>query len=326
MPIFDYGIRHALASNFPISDANIAKRVAREINVENCDERISKILESSSPVAIGRLGGTEGRYLGNLIKISRTTRKVGALHRKYSHFDLKKRRKEVNFLSGFFFFNYSEEMKFMELYLASLRNLDILGSWGDAFTWAESIALENSTLEVMPLAAISPWVESFPYLDSTGSKLPWTTILDGLKVLVVSPFVNSITYQHGRIAKCFSGIEYPRFGLSTIRAPMTFNSVADDQNNWFINLDNLIAQVKEKNFDVALVGAGAYSLPLVSAIKNLGKKAIHTGGGTQLFFGIMGNRWKNAPYVQKYVNQYWVKPSESETPSSTQKIENACYW
>lgn len=326
MPLFEYGMRHALASNFPISDAVIARRSSRRIDANNCDERIIRILETPAPAAIGRLGGTEGRYLGNLIKVYGTTRQVGALHRKFAKFDLGKRRSEVNSYSGFFFLDHSEELKFLNLYIDSLRNLDVLGTWGDAFTWAESIALEKSTIEVVPLAAISPWVESFPYLDTSHSKTPWTRILDGMKVLVVSPFANSISAQHSKLESCFKGIEYPRFKLTTIRAPMTFNFVANSQNNWFTNLENLIAQVKQVEFDVALVGAGAYSLPLVSAIKDIGKKAIHAGGGTQIFFGVMGNRWNNAPYVQKYVNDNWIKPSELEIPSSAEKIENACYW
>jgi len=326
MPLFEYGIRHALASNFPISDAMIARRSAQRIDAKNCDERIIRVLESSAPVAIGRLGGTEGRYLGDLIKVYGTSRQVGALHQRFAKYDLQKRRSEVNSNAGFFFSDHSEELKFMNLYFDSLRNLDVLGTWSDAFTWAESIALEKSNIEVMPLAAISPWVESFPYLDLSGSSMPWTRILDGLKVLVVSPFANSITAQHGKLESCFTGIEYPRFALATIRAPMTFNFVANGQNNWFANLENLITQVNQVDFDVAFVGAGAYSLPLVSAIKDIGKKAIHTGGGTQIFFGVMGNRWNNAPYVQKYVNENWIKPSKSEIPSSAENIESACYW
>jgi hypothetical protein len=326
MPLFDYGIRHTLASNFPFSDALIARRIAQRIDVKYCDERIVRFIESSAPVAIGRLGGTEGRYLGNLIKIYGASRQVGALHWKFAKHDLEKRRLEVNSNAGFFFFDHSEELKFMKLYVDSLQNLDVLGAWGNAFTWAESIALEKSTIEVMPLAAISPWVESFPYLDLSNPRMPWTRVLDGLKVLVVSPFAKSITAQHGKLESCFKGIEYPRFKLTTIRAPMTFNFIADGQNNWFTNLEDLIAQVKQADFDVALVGAGAYSLPLVSAIKGMGKKAIHSGGGTQIFFGVMGNRWKSAPYVQKYVNENWNKPSEFEIPNEAEKIENACYW
>ena len=88
----------------------------------------------------------------------------------------------------------------------------------------------------------------------------------------------------------------------------------------------MIDEIACKDFDIALVGAGAYSLPLVNAIKNMGKKAIQTGGGTQLYFGIMGNRWEKSPYVKKYVNENWTRPSHFETPENAENVEGACYW
>jgi hypothetical protein len=326
MRFLEYGIKHAIASNFPISDALIGRKQRSQINSSNCDSRILNLLKSPNGVAIGRLGGTEGRYLGDLIKVYGATRSIGYLHQRFARYDLEKRRSEVNSNAGFFFLDHKEELEFMELYLKSLRNLDALGAWGDAFTWAESIASENLSIDILPLAALSPWVEPFPYLNPFAANEPWTIGLRGLKVLVVSPFSESIKAQRSKISKCFEGVGYPEFELITVTAPMTFNLKADAKNNWFANLDNLYSQVRSSEFDVAFVGAGAYSLPLVSKIKDLGRKAIHTGGGTQLFFGVMGNRWNHAPYVQKYVNENWVRPSLGEIPVSAQTIEDGCYW
>ena len=41
-----------------------------------------------------------------------------------------------------------------------------------------------------------------------------------------------------------------------------------------------------KNFDIALIGCGAYGFPLAAFVKGIGKKAVHIGGPLQLFFGI----------------------------------------
>jgi len=326
MPIFEYGIKHAIASNFPISDAAIAKEVKQRMSTKGLDGIIAGLLESDSPVALGRLGGTESRYVGNLIKLRTSYRKINPMHRWHSQKDFKKRQNEIRSLSGFFFADEREEDRFLQLYLNSLRNLDLIGVWAQAFTWAESISLENSNVRVVPLESISPWVESVPYSNFTPDVKPWISVLEGKKLLVVSPFANSIKSQHTRITACFEGVKYPSFALSVIKAPMTFDARADVKSNWFRNLDDLYNQVMDLDFDVALVGAGAYSLPLVSMIKDFGKKAIHTGGGTQLFFGIMGNRWNNSRYVQKYVNENWVRPNQNEIPISAQSIEDACYW
>ena len=79
---------------------------------------------------------------------------------------------------------------------------------------------------------------------------------------------------------------------------------------------------------VALIGAGAYGLPLAAHVKKLGKKAIHVGGGLQLLFGIKGSRWENDPGygLGEILNEHWVKPLPEECPSHAKSIEGGCYW
>ncbi len=84
-------------------------------------------------------------------------------------------------------------------------------------------------------------------------------------------------------------------------------------------------------FDIALISAGAYSYPLALHAKKMGKIGIHTGGGLQLFFGILGKRWEpkypeTTNYLSNYINGYWVRPSAEETPENSKMIENGCYW
>ena len=88
----------------------------------------------------------------------------------------------------------------------------------------------------------------------------------------------------------------------------------------------MISEIDSLDFDVALIAAGAFSYPLAAYVKKRGKIGIHCGGGLQLYFGIMGNRWNNSPEILKYVNSAWVRPSEDEKPRSAEQIENACYW
>jgi glycerol-3-phosphate dehydrogenase len=54
----------------------------------------------------------------------------------------------------------------------------------------------------------------------------------------------------------------------------------------------------KKDYDVALIGCGAYGLPLASHVKRKGKQSIHLGGGLQLLFGIKGKRWDDNPEVK----------------------------
>ena len=87
-----------------------------------------------------------------------------------------------------------------------------------------------------------------------------------------------------------------------------------------------IYDIKQIDFDIAIVGCGAYGLPLAAKIKEIGKQAIHLAGATQILFGIRGARWDVRPEMQKYFNEYWIRPSDSERPKDAQSVEGACYW
>lgn len=80
-------------------------------------------------------------------------------------------------------------------------------------------------------------------------------------------------------------------------------------------------------FDVALLGCGAYGMSLGAFIKrDLGLKAVHLGGVTQVLFGIKGGRYDSNPYYNRLYNDFWVRPNESERPSNFLQHEGGAYW
>jgi len=83
-------------------------------------------------------------------------------------------------------------------------------------------------------------------------------------------------------------------------------------------------EIDKKDFDIALIGCGAYGLPLAAYIKSKGKQAIHIGGSLQLLFGIMGERWKSDKTLK--VNNYWTKPFKEDFIKKGSQIEKGCYW
>ena len=85
-------------------------------------------------------------------------------------------------------------------------------------------------------------------------------------------------------------------------------------------------RISKIDFDVALLGCGAYGLPLAASIKRMGKKAVHLGGATQILFGIKGKRWEEIPKIAKLFNENWVRPSEEERPDNFSEIEGGSYW
>lgn len=156
---------------------------------------------------------------------------------------------------------------------------------------------------------------------------PWSSQLKGKKVLVIHPFEKSIKKQYERREKIFENTDIlPEFELHTIKAVQSSAFSETDFKTWFDALTYMYNKAMEIDFDIALIGCGAYGLPLACMLKEAGKSAIHMGGATQLLFGIKGKRWDNHPIISKLYNEYWVRPSEEETPNRANEVEGACYW
>jgi hypothetical protein len=90
-------------------------------------------------------------------------------------------------------------------------------------------------------------------------------------------------------------------------------------------------EIDKTNYDICLIGCGAYGFPLAAHVKRSGKKAVHLGGSLQLLFGIRGKRWENPNYHTQYnyaklMNEHWVKPGEEEKPKNVNQVEDSCYW
>lgn len=102
-------------------------------------------------------------------------------------------------------------------------------------------------------------------------------------------------------------------------------------NTWFDALDYMKSEIDKCDYDVCLIGCGAYGFPLAAHVKHNGKQAIHLGGTLQLLFGIKGNRWFDPdsflyPKFKELLNENWVKPLETEKPLVANQIEGGCYW
>ena len=121
----------------------------------------------------------------------------------------------------------------------------------------------------------------------------------------------------------------PEFSLKVIKSVQSAAGEKPPFKDWFEALEFMKKEIKYSDFDIAIIGCGAYGLPLAGYCKSLGKKALHLGGGTQLLFGIKGKRWekqyRDACYRDLF-NEFWVYPDKKETPQNAIKIEGACYW
>ena len=168
---------------------------------------------------------------------------------------------------------------------------------------------------------------------------PWTKALEGRKVLVIHPFAELIEQQYNeKREKLFSNPEVlPIFSLQTLKAVQSIGGESNGFFDWFEALQYMQDEIDKREYDIALIGCGAYGFPLAAHIKRTGKKAVHLGGVLQLLFGIRGGRWDNpnlyvkslgVPYgsYTNLVNEFWVRPRQEDKPENANKVEHGCYW
>lgn len=223
----------------------------------------------------------------------------------------------ISYNAGIFPANDNILDKFSEITLNAIRNIDVLGIW--RFLPQEKELLKEYCSNAKLIEA--KYTE--PYYHNN----PWTKELKGKRVLVIHPFTESIKNQYGKRELLFEDKDtLPEFELLTIKAVQSIAGNEVDFNSWVEALDYMKSEINKLDFDVALIGAGAYGLPLASHVKEIGKQAIHIGGAIQILFGIKGQRWDDHPIISKFYNDHWVRPLTTETPSKSNNVENGCYW
>lgn len=278
-----------------------------------------ELTDTSKPSMIARLGSTELTCMINYIGVKYPERYKsvkGFISGKSPRWWWDKSiMQQMQDWSGFFPVSQPMIERFCELMIQDMPKTDILGSWmkEESFFAGELAGAKKVMLEDLE-----------PFFTDQ----PWTKALAGKKVLVVHPFAETINRQFEVRDKLFENGLLPDFHLRTIKAVQTIAREQSSFATWFDALDSMKEQIAATDFDICILGCGAYGFPLAAYVKDMGKKAIHLGGITQLLFGIKGSRWEQYivyPYANLY-NDYWVRPGDKERPKNAGIVEGACYW
>ena len=284
--------------------------------------RVTDSLESHSGLMICKFGTIElDNYVCNTLNKGRITIKnyADALKGEYSV------HKEEAFHklchnAGFFPEDISLLQKYCDLVKEDISQIDILGSY---------IIAEKYINHLLNFDCTKVDLDGFyaPFLW----KNPWTAALKGKKVVVIHPFADSIKSQYDKRDKLFSNKDtLPEFGsLVVIKA---VQSIANNKrglpySNWFEALKHMEMQLDSYDYDAVIVGCGAYGMHLCAHAKRNNKVAIQLAGWTQMLFGIYGNRWLiDQPEYSRFINDYWIRPSENERPVGAESVEKGAYW
>ncbi len=203
--------------------------------------------------------------------------------------------------------------RYVKQLLSALQDIDYLSEWDKKKEYYFARKYTKDTCVRVPFITYK-----------IAGQYPLGVILKNRKVLVVSPFEKSVRMQYERREKLFDDPEMlPEFDLLTVQAVQTIAGNRDPRfKTWIEALDYMTNEIAKLDFDIALVGCGAYSLPLCKRIKDMNKSAIHLGGSVQTLFGIRGKRWDHYGIY----NQYWKNPEPEEIPRNSYKVEEGAYW
>jgi hypothetical protein len=303
-----------------------------DINRDSANNKIFNLLESGNPCMISRFGTVELNCVNNYLCIISEKNVFKKIYEYITdnthapwwdeeHFSAMK----IN--AGVFPPGKDTSERFARRYLKDIPEIDVLGS----FQYYEKFMPLKDEVQKVQLETLYPF-----FVEK-----PWTRALKNKKVLVVHPFDYSIQEQYKKRKLLFSNEDVlPDYDLITFRAVQSAAGSSVPFVDWFEALEYMQEKISNIDFDICILGCGAYGLPLAAYIKRLGKQAIHMGGGTQLLFGIKGRRWvdqykgywnyrpgQNIDInYAKIFNEHWVFPDTSERPNESTKVENACYW
>lgn len=218
--------------------------------------------------------------------------------------------------AGFFPNDDSLMPRYYDINYASMQEIDVLGSY------MKSESIFRKELSNAKKVNLDGYYAPYYY------KNPWTMELDHKKVLVVHPFADDIASQYKKHRKDIwqDPNVLPEFELITYKSVQSMLGIKTPYKNWFEALEKMEKDISKIDFDIALIGCGAYGMPLAAYVKKMGKQAVHLAGWTQVLFGIIGTRWLNNPRVSIMMNQYWIHPSINNIPAEAKRIENGAYW
>ena len=299
--------RRSLRQVFKVQCKRVAYGQKYIYDVDASSEIIAKKIFQGDPCFIGRFGLSELRNISYYINSDKVN-----LHFSPTLVTL------LCVNAGFFPATDAKMARYCSEMVDMASDMDILCCW-NRDEEEQYVRLFCPTVELLSFGVTCPvWLKN-----------SWTRALKGKKVLVISPFAKLIEEQYQAREHIFADPQIlPQFELITIEA---VQSIADNKKNipfvdWFEALDSMNSQIDSIDFDIALIGAGAYAMHLGAHCKRIGKQSIVLGGMLQVLFGIYGSRWEEKLKSANMLNEYWVRPGKEYQPAGFEEIEGGCYW
>ena len=279
------------------------------VTAQHAHDRIKRALKDRLPLAVQRLGGVEA----HILMWARGLKIPGRFGLKYPVFFWETFSGPTN--AGIRPRNRASYRQYAECCADALRQSDVLGVWRTAY--------EEAVYRVLKPRVVACHVETLgPTFRLTDH---WLHHLGGLRLLVFSPFEDSIRAQLPHMDQIWAPINL-RWS-STVEV-FKFPYLIDDACplDWRDVYSSCSERLHRDDYDVAIFGCGGLGIPLAQVAKERGKIGMHLGGLAQLIFGIYGARHLDHFWHRECINEHWKRPEPTERAQSFKRVEGGCYW
>lgn len=299
----------------PFLELSNPKKVMRSrvVSIVDLENEVRSALEDKRPLLVTRYGTAEGELIR-----AELTNGLENDFRRLPHL-----RTQLWTHAGIFPPEVATYKSTSSILIDAYSKADIIGvRFQEPYYWRLETFLN---LIVSPNAKLVDISSVFPCEDLNF----WHASLKERKILVVHPFNTSIEKQISFFRENSSSNSF--WNKTDFNILQAVQSISADKSSFqFSNWDHALESMKEKmekiDFEIALIGCGAYGAALASHAKTLGKVALHIGGALQLFFKISGTRWVDNKSIVPISANGWIRPSADETPSQYLKHEGGAYW
>lgn len=235
----------------------------------------------------------------------------------------------LNINAGIYCKTEMDLVTYYEMYYNAIINSDALA----VFNFRQDVLLyEQYFMKTIELQCIASRVLE-PFYLILENEIPWTHHLLGKKVLIISPFIDSFQKQIQNGFHMFQDTSKTMFHPDQeFVFYKSFNTLAGNHihSSWLETFNIMCEDINKLDFDIAMLSCGGYGIPLSYHIKNnLKKSSIYVGGGLQLLFGVIGQRWLTHPIISKIIMEQpeqFIRPSGDEIVKNKNCVENGCYW
>lgn len=223
--------------------------------------------------------------------------------------------------------NMKSIVKYSDAYLSAFDNCEVYGDWEPHGAYYQCIQQSHDWMSSNYKMKTPAWSYNFDVFHFIFSK-PWTTALKGKRVLLITPFEESISSKLSKRENIYGIDLFPECSFSFLKPPQTH--AGNDSREFDIELEEFFKKLEKikDDFDIGIVSAGGYGNLILSKIYDIGKSGIYGGGTLQMFFGVLGQRWlvERPDVLKLFMNSDWSRPRTDEKPKDCKNIENGCYW